>query len=275
MVGEIERGEYMEKNLDPNYLAFVATQAVLEAGFALKQGFGTEFEISAKPGRQNIVTQYDHLSEKIILDKIKENFPSHTILAEEGGLSQKIDSETPLWIVDPLDGTSNFAHQIPLFSISVAVHYQGKGVFGIIYQPLTNELFIAVKDQGAFLNGKKMSVSQSKVLDDSLIQVGLPSHSTNQPTISIENLSKLNRTNVTTRNIGSAALALAYVAGGNLDALWMNNLYAWDWAAGKILIEEAGGQVTYFAKEEELYTHTSNILATNKILNDSLKSFVE
>lgn len=261
--------------MDINYLAFVATQAVLEAGVALKQGYGTEFEIKSKPGRQNIVTEYDHISENIILDKIKSNFPTHTILAEEGGLSQAINPESPLWIIDPLDGTSNFAHQIPLFGISVAVEHRGSGLFGIIYQPLSNELFIAIKGQGAYFNGKQIHTSHAKGLDDALIHIGLPSHKTENRTISIEALNRFNQTHVTTRNIGSAALALAYVAAGKLDGLWMNNLHPWDWAAGKILVEEAGGNVSLYYKEGQIHSQPSNVLASNSFLLKEIQEFIK
>lgn len=263
------------KKVDNNFLAFIATQAVLQAGELLRQGFGTEFEINSKPGRQNIVTQYDHASEKLIVDLILFHFSDHVILAEEGGLSKNIGKNDVVWIIDPLDGTSNFAHQIPLFAISVAAYRGNEALCGIIYQPLSRELFIAVKGQGAYLNGKKLNVTKVNKLEDSIILIGFPSESTKHPTIEIKNLDKLNKTGTTTRNLGSAALGLAYLASGNLDGFFMNNLFPWDWAAGKILIEEAGGQVTSFFNMGEIYSAPSNILATNGKLHKQLLSYIK
>jgi myo-inositol-1(or 4)-monophosphatase len=265
----------MENLLDPNYLAFVATQAALQAGEILRQGFGTEYQITSKPGRQNIVTQYDHASEKAIIETIRSHFPTHTILAEEGGLSAEIKGDNPLWLIDPLDGTSNFAHQIPLFTISIAVYHDNVGLCGLIYQPITNELFIAVKGQGTFLNGKKMRVSSIGKLEDAMVHAGLPSESTKHSTIDIKELDRFNHSGATTRNLGSAALALAYVAVGKMDGIWMNNLHPWDWAAGKILVEEAGGIVTSYFKEGEIFNQPSNILASNPALHKVLESFIK
>lgn len=263
------------KQVDNNYLAFVGTQAALQAGEILRRGFGTEYEINSKPGRQNLVTEYDHASEKSIVSLINSRFPDHVILAEEGGLSRKIGSEDIVWIIDPLDGTCNFAHQVPLFAISIAAYRQNEGLCGIIYQPITKELFIGVKGEGAFLNGTKLNVTKVDKLEESMIHVGFPSQSTKHPTIDINNLDKLNKSGTTTRNIGSAALGLAYLAAGKLDGFWMNNLHPWDWSAGKIIVEEAGGQISSFFNMGEIYTAPSNILGSNGKLHKQLLSFIK
>ncbi len=265
----------MQKQIDHNYLAFIATQAALQAGEILLQGFGTEYQITSKPGRQNIVTQYDHASEKSIVELILSRFPDHVILAEESGLSKEIRNDGIVWFIDPLDGTSNFAHQVPLFTISIAAYLGNEGLCGIIYQPITKELFIAVKGQGAYLNGKKLSVTLIEKLEESMVLVGFPSESTRHPTMDIKNLEKLNQTGSTTRNLGSAALGLAYLAAGKLDGFWMNNLHPWDWAAGKILVEEAGGKVSSFFNAGEIYSAPSNILGSNGKLHKQLLSFIK
>jgi myo-inositol-1(or 4)-monophosphatase len=265
----------MSKPLDNNFLAFVATQAALQAGEILRQGFGTEYQITSKPGRQNIVTQYDHASEKSIVDLIKSHFADHVILAEEGGLSKDIQEDDVIWFIDPLDGTSNFAHQIPLFAINIAAYRGHEGLCGIIYQPITNELFIGVKGQGSFLNGKKLKVSPIDKLEEAIILAGFPSESTKHPTISIEELDRLNKTGATSRNLGSAALALAYVAAGKLDGFWMNNLYPWDWSAGKILVEEAGGKITSYSNKGKIYSEPANILASNHKIHKEMLSFIK
>lgn len=268
-------GTNMSTRLDNNYLAFVATQAALQAGQILRQGFGTEYQITSKPGRQNIVTQFDHASEKSIVELIKSHFSDHVILAEEGGLSKKIQSDDTVWLIDPLDGTSNFAHQIPLFAVSIAAYQGNEGLCGIIYQPMTNELYIGIKGKGSFLNGKKLQVTNIDKLEESIILAGLPSESTPQATIGIKELDRLNKTGVTSRNLGSAAVGLAYVAAGKLDGFWMNNLHPWDWSAGKILVEEAGGKTTSFFNDGEIYSAPINILASNAKIHQEMLSFIK
>lgn len=265
----------MNPTIDYNCLAFVATQAALAAGEILRKGFGQKCEISSKPGIQNIVTEYDQASEFIILDMLKKRFPHHNFLAEEGGLSSQTDSSTLLWLIDPLDGTSNFARQIPIFAVSIGAYSNTEGVLGVIYQPMTNELFIAIKGTGAYLNGKKLSVSPIRELNKALIHLGLPSRSTKHPTIDLPGLDRFNKTGATARNFGSAALGLAYVAAGKMDGLWMNNLFPWDWGAGRVLIEEAGGQVTHFMKNGELFYDPSNVLATNPHLHSVLTEYIK
>jgi myo-inositol-1(or 4)-monophosphatase len=259
---------------DFSSLTLTAIQAALKAGDILRKGFGTLYEVIAKPGRQNFVTQYDHESEACIISLIKDNFPTHSILAEESGLLNQTKEETILWIVDPLDGTTNFAHHLPLFTISIAAYQNDKGLCGVIYQPLTHELFVAERGRGAYLNGKRLTVSQTQQLEECLIVAGLPYEMANVPTASLEYILQLVQKGVTLRNLGSAALALAYVAAGKADAFWMHHLYPWDLAAGKILIEEAGGEVSrYDGLPIPLHT-PSSILATNRILHQPLLDYL-
>lgn len=261
-------------NIDFSLMTLTAIEAATQAGDILKRGFGTTYEITAKPGRQNFVTEYDKLSEASIISLIKERFPSHDFLAEESGLSSERDEGNVLWVIDPLDGTTNFTHHIPLFTISIAAYHHGKGLCGVIFQPLTQELFVAEKGKGAYLNGKRLTVSSTGKIEDALIVASLPYDVTAEPIVDMDKLLQLSRSGVTLRNLGSAALSLAYVAAGKVDAFWMYNLFPWDLAAGQLLIEEAGGTITrYDSPHSSLYA-PSNILATNQILHAPLCDYL-
>lgn len=260
---------------DFSTLTLVAIQAALKAGEILRKGFGTVFEITAKPGRQNIVTEYDHLSEACIISCINDAFPSHNILAEEKGLVENSSGQDNiLWIIDPLDGTTNFAHQLPLFTISIAAYRKEHALCGVIYQPLSHELFVGEKGKGAFLNGVRLAVSKTQHLDECLMTASLPYDVNLEPILSIDQLLHLSQRGATLRNLGSAALALAYVAAGKTDAFWMYNLYPWDLAAGKLLIEEAGGLLTRYDKYPISIDTPSSILATNRALHQPMLDFL-
>lgn len=254
---------------DLSQLTLVAVQAALRAGEIIKKGFGTSYTVTAKPGRQNFVTEFDRKSEECIFSMIKQHFPSHGFLGEETGLTEH-HPQTILWIVDPLDGTSNFSRHIPLFSISIAASYLGETLCGIVYQPLSHELFIAEKNQGAYLNGEKLSVSSTRHAEDALIGIGFPYEVYDPPTFSLEKLAELIKEGATLRNLGSAALSLAYVAAGKLDAFWMNHLYPWDWAAGNLLVQESGGVLTAYAGKEDAFEQPASILASNGLLHSQL-----
>ena len=152
--------------MSKNYSEYtvIAIHAALKAGEILRRGFGTLFEIRSKPGKQNFVTEYDKAAEDCIIEIIKQKYPSHSILAEESGFDQKQEEEV-LWIIDPLDGTTNFAHQIPIVTVSIGVKLKQSYLCGVIYQPFTNELFVAEKEKGAFLNGSPLAVSQTHLID--------------------------------------------------------------------------------------------------------------
>jgi myo-inositol-1(or 4)-monophosphatase len=154
-------------------MTLVAIQAALQAGEILKRGFGTLYQITAKPGKQNIVTEYDHAAEACIVRLIKQHFPSHSILAEEMG-HFKAQDQTIVWYIDPLDGTTNFAKHIPIFTISIAAYQEQKGLCAVIWQPLTQELFIAERGKGAYLNGTPLSISSTQKIADAIIGVGSP-----------------------------------------------------------------------------------------------------
>ncbi len=255
-------------------LTLTAIQAALKAGDILHKGFGTDFEIVAKTGHHNIVTEYDKASEACIISCIKENFPRHSILAEESGLLDKTEEDAILWIIDPLDGTTNFARHIPIFTISIAAYKGEKGICGVIFQPMTHELFFAENECGAYLNGTRLAVSQTDRLDKTVMITGLPYEQSSFLNFRMEKLLQLNQEGTSLRNFGSAALSLAYVAAGKADAFWMNNLFSWDLAAGKLLLEEAGGCMTRCDREPLSLHNPTSILATNQFLHRTLLDYL-
>lgn len=260
------------QNFSP--LTLTAAQAARQAGAILKKGFGLECTITTKPGKQSLVTEYDQASEASVISLIKEKYPTHNFLAEESGLINGGDEEDILWIIDPLDGTTNFARQIPIFTVSIAAYQQGECLAGVVYQPMTGELFIAEKGKGAFLNEKKIEISKVKTLDKSMIMVGLPYETSFTPMIGTEDLTILVQQGAILRNLGSAALALAYIAAGRIDAFWMYSLYPWDITAGQLLVEEAGGQCSRYQNTPSSIESPLNFLATNRHLHTPLQNIL-
>lgn len=254
----------VQKN-DFSKITLVAIQAVLKASQILINGFRSNLEIKKKEGRHNLVTQYDLLSEKAIVSFIQESFPNHSILCEETGQVQKKgDIE---WIIDPLDGTVNFAHSIPMFAISIGVRNKNEMICGVIYHPLMNELFVAEKGKGAFLNGNKLNVTSTKKLDDAILSTGFPYDLLNNPNKCIEHFVNVLRLGIPVRRLGSACLDLAYVAAGRIDGYWETGLGPWDISAGKLLVEEAMGKVTNWDGVEIILQNKNSIIATNSFIH--------
>lgn len=243
-----------------------AIEAALEAGEILKNGFGTSFQIRSKEGRNNLVTEYDIKSEKLIIDKIRKEFPRHSFLAEESGITGAPSENEVRWIIDPLDGTVNFAHSIPIFSVSIAAEIQGEIVAGVIYHPVLDELYVASKDTGAYMNGNKISVSDNADLKTSILVTGFPYDIEKNPYNSINIFAKVVEQGIPIRRLGSAALDMAYVASGKFDGFWENDLKPWDVGAGIILVREAGGIVTNYSNDDYKIGF-SNILATNGLIH--------
>jgi myo-inositol-1(or 4)-monophosphatase len=250
-------------------LTNVAILAAQHAGEVLKKAFNSPYEITFKEGRHNLVTQYDTEIENLIIAFIKKHFPEHNFLAEESG-SQGDFSADILWIIDPIDGTVNFAHNIPLFSVSIAATFQGQVLSGVVYNPLTSELFVAEKNNGAYLNGVPITVSKIEVLADGMLATGFPYCVHENPLNCIDHFVSFTKLGVPIRRLGSAALDMAYVAAGRFDGFWEVSLKPWDFAAGKLLIEEAGGLVTNYAKEALVITQSSPVLASNQHLHDQM-----
>src|SRR5687767_402968 len=223
-----------------------AIETAREAGQILLEKFGRKINVSFK-GDINLVTEADLASEKFIIEKISTHYPKHAILAEESGESAiKVDGANSWkWIIDPLDGTTNFAHGYPCFCVTIALEHDGEIVIGVTFDPTRDELFAAERGRGATLNGKPIRVSTTDILGDSLIVTGFP-YDFKQRTNFARHLTDFLMTARGVRRDGSAAIDMAYVACGRFDGFWEEGLNPWDVAAGKLLIEEAGGVVTYY-----------------------------
>lgn len=235
--------------------------AAVQAGAAeIMRFFNQSFQVHNKEGVNNLVTEADHASEKAILDVIRGQFPGHQVLTEETGAIVQ-DSEYK-WIIDPIDGTVNFAHGIPLNCVSIAVEKEGTIILGAIYNPHLRELFFAEKGKGATLNDKPIRVSdQDKVINACLV-TGFPYTYINMPNGPLETFSKFVRKGVPVRRLGSAAIDLCWVACGRFDGFYEHKLEPWDSAAGYLLVEEAGGKVTdHEGNPFSVYQH--RVLATN------------
>ncbi len=243
----------------------VAEQAALIAGDILLEGYGTDFRIGTKSSVNDLVTEYDLKAENAIIEHIKQHFPDTMFLCEESGKS--VDTSSSLrWIIDPLDGTVNFAHKVPIFSISIAAELDGEIVVGVIYQPIIKEMFIAVKGEGAELNGKRITVTQCNEIKRSYLVTGFPYNVGDNPGNCVEVFVDIVQLGIPVRRLGSAALDLAYVAAGRFDGFWEIDLNPWDVAAGILLVKEAGGTVSNFdTSEYKLGDRT--LLATNGLIH--------
>lgn len=248
-------------------LTHTAVQAALQAGDFLSKRFGSLLDISSKEGKHNYVTDVDVAVEKIVIDHITSRFSSHSILSEEFG--QKSGSDT-LWIIDPLDGTLNFIRSVPLFAVSIAVAVAGEIVVGVVYLPMLRELFVGQKGYGTFLNGSKVRVSKTSRLNEAMLVTGTPYHSPQKVQGSIEQFTKMLHLASPVRDLGSAAIDLAYIAAGRFDGYWMPTVQPWDLAAAKCLIEEAGGTFTKYDGSAYREFVEAPIIASNGLLHEAL-----
>jgi myo-inositol-1(or 4)-monophosphatase len=256
-----------------SYLTLVAIDAALAAGDLLRKGFGSRFSIEEKPGRMNLVTEYDKRSEKSIIQFIKMNVPSSHFLAEEGGVQGDQNTEI-LWIIDPLDGTVNFAKGIPFFSVSIAAQKMGKTICGVVLNPLTNELFVAETGRGAFLNGQRIHVSKTLSIDQAILATGFPYNLSENPSHCIERFSDILKAGIPVRRLGSAALDLAYTAAGRFDGFFEPCLKPWDIAAGNLLVEEAGGKISTWNNQPFDIQSGMPLLATNNSIHRELSKLL-
>jgi myo-inositol-1(or 4)-monophosphatase len=215
-----------------------AIEIAREAGQVLLAHRGVEFELK---GAYDLVTAADRASEQLVIKRLRERFPEHGIVAEEGGRAEM--QAAMRWYVDPLDGTTNFAHGYPAWNVTLALARHGEVIAGVVYDPLNRELFAAERGAGARLNGARMRVSGTGTLNDSLVSTGFPSRKRHQ-NVNIHFYYQLAMLTHGVRRGGSAALDLAYTACGRLEAFWEFGLNPWDMAAGTLLVEEAGGKVS-------------------------------
>jgi myo-inositol-1(or 4)-monophosphatase len=224
----------------------IAVEAAKEAGTFLKYSIGRVRTVETKKGQErNLVSEIDKMSEEKIISIIKRHYPHHAILAEESGSSAA--SSDYKWIIDPLDGTTNFLHGLPIFCVTIAIERKGELVAGVVFDPNLDELFTAERGTGAYLNGRRIHVSQTSTLIQSLLVTGFPYDIAKNPDHAIDRFVNFLMTSRSVRRLGSAALDLSYVAAGRFDGFWEVNLHSWDTAAGILLVKEAGGLVTDFA----------------------------
>lgn len=248
-------------------LKSVLHEAVMAGAEQVVKYFNQTFDIKYKEGRNNLVTEADEASEKAIIEVIKKTYPNHHILTEESGdLPQQSEYK---WIIDPIDGTINFAHGIPINCISVAVEKSGEMILGMVYNPHMNELFFAERGGGATLNGKPIKVSSETDAMKSCLVTGFPYtyiHEQNGP---LQVFERLITEGVPVRRLGAAAIDLCWVACGRLDGFYEHRLQPWDSAAGFLIVEEAGGKVTDFdGNPYSPYQH--RILATNGLIHEQM-----
>ncbi|MEE9154001.1 MAG: inositol monophosphatase family protein, partial [candidate division NC10 bacterium] len=220
-----------------------ARVAAKEAGRILMERFGRRPQVYYK-GRINLVTDVDRRSEASIVSFLHRRFPDHTILSEEG--QGHVGKGETCWIVDPLDGTTNYAHGFPFFAVSIALEHQGKLRCGVVYDPLREEWFTAVHEGGAYLNEEPIHVSDTDQLEEALLATGFPYDMRESPENNLNHFSNFSMRAQAVRRPGVASIDLAYVAAGRLDGFWELKLKAWDIAAGALLVAEAGGTVTDF-----------------------------
>lgn len=229
-----------------------------QSGAILKAGYETEHQIGYK-GVIDLVTEVDHQSEEFLLGEIRKDFPDHHIFSEESGIIQGSDEHT--WYVDPLDGTVNYAHHIPIFCVSIAYAFQGRLTLGAVYDPMRDEMFLAERGQSSYLNGRRLRVSTVTELQRSLLVTGFPYNAWDTPQDNFNNFIKFGKLSQGVRRLGSAALDLCYVAAGRFDGFWEMALNPWDVAAGGLIAEEAGARVTNVSGEADYLSPPQSVIA--------------
>ena len=249
-----------------------AVEIAREAGALLAHYFERRVPFELK-GEFDLVTEADRASEQLVVERLRSHFPSHTIVAEEGGGHESASEYR--WYVDPLDGTTNFAHGFPMFNVTLGLARAGEVIAGVIYDPVRQEMFAAERGAGAYLNNRRIHVSGSKQLSDSLASTGFPSRKRHH-NVNIHFYYQLAMASHGVRRTGSAAIDLAYVASGRLDFFWEFGLKPWDMAAGTLLVEEAGGRTSDMKGAAHTVTGSDHLLADNGALHDEiLASFGE
>lgn len=264
----------MAKKLSPKDLhsfAQIAWSLAEAGGIILKKFWGNLARIDEKGGAGDIVTEADKQAEKEILSLLKKECPHHAILAEESGTHAGEQSDF-LWLIDPIDGTVNYAHQYPYVSVSIALLFCGQPMVGVVFNPILNELFQATAGMGATLNGSSIKTSEIKTVSKSLLASGFPYDRNQTSDNNYAEFCHLTSLTQGVRRAGSAALDLAYVAAGRFDGYWERGIKPWDVAAGALLVLEAGGKVSGYDGGALDLTKVERILATNGHLHQALSN---
>lgn len=238
------------------------------AGALIRQGWGHAGQIDYK-GEVNLVTEYDRRAETLIVEMLGKKFPGHHLYAEERGDAGPGDSPYT-WLIDPLDGTTNFAHGFPIFAVSIGLMHQSESILGVVFDPIREELFAAGAGLGARLNGARIKVSDTPELDRALLATGFAYDRRTSSDNNVDNLARFVRRCQGVRRPGSATLDLAYVACGRLDGFWEMNLFPWDVMAGGLIVREAGGKVTDFSGGTDGYLSGRRIVASNGHIHEQM-----
>ena len=247
----------------------VMVQAVLKAGRGLTRDFGEveNLQVSLK-GPGDFVSAADRRADEVLIAELRKARPGYSFLTEESGVIAGSD-ETHRWIIDPLDGTTNFLHGIPLFAISVAMEHEGQLVAGVIFNPILNELYVAERGSGAFLNDHRLRVAARRNLADCVIATGLPGIGRRIHDVALPEINRMMPKLAGLRRSGSAATDLAWVASGRLDGYWEHGVNPWDVAAGIVLVREAGGIITDTEGEGEMFD-TRSVVAGNEVVHAAI-----
>lgn len=245
-----------------------AVEAVKEAGKIQEEKFGENFKIEHK-GEINLVTEVDYQCERAIIDIIKRDYPEHEILTEEAGSVKTAPNSRYKWIIDPLDGTTNYAHSYPCFCASVGLEIDGEVVTGAVYNPMLDELFTSIKGNGAYLNGKRISVSKIGDISKSLLATGFPYDIRDSKENNLNHFCNFAVRAQAIRRPGSAVLDLCYLAAGRFDGFWELKLYPWDMAASSLIVKESGGMITDF-RGEKFSIYKGEMLATNGLIHKDM-----
>ena len=241
-----------------------------EAGRLLRDRLGSQIAITHK-GAINIVTDVDLASEQLIRDRIATHYPRHEVLAEEGGLAESVSDYR--WVIDPLDGTTNYAHGFPVFSVSIGLEYQRETVLGVVYDPMRDELFTAERGGGAALNNRPIRPSSTPDLVHSLLSTGFPYDIRTSTLTNLDHWANFAMNAQALRRIGSAALDLCYVACGRFDGFWELSLSPWDMAAGALIVAEAGGRVTDF-QGNQFSNYKPDVIASNGLIHGRMVEII-
>lgn len=252
------------QNKDSEKILRVAARAASEAGGILKRNLGKRRSISYKSGLRDMVTEMDTRAQRLIISHIKKSFPAHNILAEENVNTQETSGYR--WHIDPLDGTTNYAHGFPWFAVSIGVEKDGKLLCGVVYNPNLNEMFTALRRKGAYCNGKRIHASHTRDLRDALLTTGFPYDIEENPNNNLNYFLHFSMRCQAVRRPGSASLDLCSVACGRFDGFWELKLSPWDMAAGALIVQEAGGNVTNFSGKP-LNLYKKELVASNKIIH--------
>lgn len=257
--------------MDLKQILDIAESTAREAGQMLKEHLGDAGRIEYK-GAVDLVTEMDRKSEEFIVDKISARFPDHGILSEEAGGVKEDAKER--WIIDPLDGTTNYAHGFPVFCVSIAFEKDGQVLIGVVYDPMLDEMFTAERGSGAYLNDRAIGVSATAKLDRSLLATGFPYDLRTSKDNNLDNFSRFAVRAQAIRRAGAAALDLCYVASGRFDGFWEMKLFPWDVAAATLVVTEAGGRVTDFSGGPfKIYDELC--LATNGLIHSEMMNILK